>query len=97
MSADLKPWHDTPVCNQNTCTGPLIPKRSADWNHRATAVDRLVCCSCGLGCVGSDAEVEQAERAQVAWDAEEKRQRGMSSCAELCWAEECRKAGECDG
>ena len=107
MSADLKPWHDTPQCRRlvakpgtgaaGGCGGPLIPKVAADWNHRADSEDRLVCCSCGYGSVGTEAEVEQAERAQRAWEEEEERQRGVSSCAELCWADACRKAGRCDG
>ena len=82
--SDLKPWEDTPSCPRGTsagtvCYGPLIPKRAADWNHRAMADHQLVCCACGEGQVGTDAEVEQAERAQRAWEAEEARQNAMSS------------------
>lgn len=85
MTTQLKPWHDTPVCGRVTttpivggmavkpCGGPLLPRRAADWNHRASPEDGLVCCSCGEGVVGTDAEVEQAERAQQAWEAEERR------------------------
>lgn len=78
--SDIKPWHDTPSCERprttdpsRACGGPLIPRRAADWNHRANHEDRLVCCSCGEGQVGTDAEVEQAERAQQAWEEEERR------------------------
>ena len=103
--SEAKPWHDTPLCPRPTsgkhaggsCMGPLIPKRAADWNHRAAPDERLVCCSCGNGQVGTDAEVEQAERAQKAWDAEEARQTPAQGCAELCDFEPCREAGECDG
>lgn len=63
--------------------GPLIPKRAADWNHRASEEHRLVCCSCGEGQVGTDAEVAQAEAAQQAWEAEEARQGGASGGAVL--------------
>jgi hypothetical protein len=81
--SDLKPWHDTPLCPRDVakpgtgghgpCRGPLIPRRAADWNHCAEPEHRLVCCSCGEGQVGTDAEVEQAERAQQAWEEEERR------------------------
>lgn len=82
--SDLKPWEDTPMCpmlslDGATCRSPLIPKRAADWNHRADDGHRLVCCACGEGQVGTDSEVEQAERAQRAWEAEEARQNAMSS------------------
>jgi hypothetical protein len=76
--SDLKPWEDTPMCQRVTarmstgtalpCRGPLIPTRAADWNHRAMADHRLVCCACGEGRVGTDSEVEQAEKAQRAWE-----------------------------
>lgn len=81
--SDLKPWEDTPICQRpqegktrsggewvGKCYGPLIPKRAADWNHRADEDHRLVCCACGEGQVGTDSEVEQAERAQRAWEEE---------------------------
>lgn len=82
---EVKPWHNTPTCRRSitreilaglhatTCKGPLIPKRAADWNHRAMPEHRLVCCSCGNGQVGTDEDVERAERAQNAWEAEEAR------------------------
>lgn len=77
---NVKAWHDTPLCPRpmtgkragDSCMGPLIPRRAADWNHRATAEARLVCCSCGEGQLGTDAEVERAERAQKAWEREER-------------------------
>lgn len=64
------------------CNGHLIPKRAADWNHRAMADHQLVCCACGEGQVGTDAEVEQAERAQRAWEAEEARQNAVPPSTE---------------
>lgn len=81
--SDLKPWEDVPICpvmypyrpparGMSRCNGPLVPKRAADWNHRAMEDHRLVCCACGEGQVGTDAEVEQAERAQRAWEEEER-------------------------
>lgn len=68
---ELKPWEDCPQC---PCGGPMVTRAKADsgWNHRAHEGDRLVCCACGDGKIGTDAEVEQATRADAAWDDEKK-------------------------
>lgn len=70
MPEPLKPWHDTPRCA--LCRGPLV---TVEWSGRMDRVrnqdDRLICCACGESCRGSDAEVEQAKRADAAWDAAE--------------------------
>lgn len=77
----MNPATDCPRCPRGC--GPFgIPYRAAYWNHRARETDRIVCPCCGRGWVGTDAEVEQAERAQVAWDAqqdEEERQRALKA------------------
>lgn len=63
----MKPYHDTPICE---CGGPMVGRAVANWNHRAEREHRIVCCACGEGRVGTDAEVAQAEKADAAWKAE---------------------------
>lgn len=66
----MRPWHDCPKCPG--CGSTVgVPRRAADWNHRAKEGDRIVCPACGTGWVGTDAEVAQAESAQQAWEAHE--------------------------
>jgi hypothetical protein len=67
----MRPWEDTPLC---PCGGPLVTTQVAHWNHRAGVAARLVCCACGEGRVGSDAEVERASKADAAWEAEKARE-----------------------
>lgn len=62
----MKPWHDSPLC---PCGGPLVTTPIANWNHRAKKTDRLVCCACGEGKVGSDEEYQRAVRSDAAWAA----------------------------
>ena len=70
MSIAIHPWHDTPTCGVNGCAGPMVCISNNDdgmWNHRAKPGDRTVCCACGEGRVGTDAEYEQAAHADAAW------------------------------
>ena len=62
----MKPYHDTPRCP--LCEGPLV---TAEWsgNGVRTEGDRLCCAACGESCVGTDAEVEQAKKADAAYEA----------------------------
>lgn len=64
--SDLKPWHDCPSCPAcgMTCG---VPAR-IDRHHSGPAESTLKCPACGIGWVGSTAEVEQAERSQAAWE-----------------------------
>ena len=68
MGAVTKPWHDTPRCRP--CGGPLV---TPEWAGRRDRVSdpghRLICCACGISCLGTDAEVEQAKKADAAYDA----------------------------
>ena len=62
----MLPHHDTPMC---LCGGPMVLVGNAHFNHRANKGDRIVCCACGKGRRGTDAEVEQATKADAAWTA----------------------------
>jgi hypothetical protein len=67
----MKPYHDTPTCH---CGGPMVLVENATWNHRADDGERIVCCACGDGRAGTDAEFEQARRADEAWKTETRAQ-----------------------
>lgn len=73
MSEELKPWHDCPACPkcQSTVGTPARLEEPGRWYGPADAT--LFCPACGAGWVGSAAELEQAERAQAAWDSCEER------------------------
>lgn len=61
---------DCPTCPH--CQSPCgIPVRFVDWNHRADPDKghNLACPACGMGWEGTPAEEEQAEVAQLAWNA----------------------------
>lgn len=65
----MKPEHNCPRCPHcGDRTG--VPQRAWDWNHRAKPSEghNLACPACGGGWVGTPEEVEQAERAQRAWE-----------------------------
>ena len=51
----------------------MILTENVTFNHRANTGDRIVCCACGTGRVGTDAEVEQARKADAAWETERAR------------------------
>lgn len=59
------PWHE---CSRGL-RGPMVGIASAHWNHRANPGDRLVCCACGDGIVGTDEQVAQAAAADAAHEA----------------------------
>lgn len=65
----LPPWHESLLCDVRGCRGPMVTVAIAQWNHRAKTGDRIVCCACGNGRVGTDEEVEQARAADAAWEA----------------------------
>ena len=78
----MKSWHDTPRCEairrlrlgvQGVCEGPMVLVATAIFNHCANPGDRIVCCACGTGRPGTDAEVAQARKADAAWEAERAR------------------------
>ena len=69
MGERMNPWHDCPPC-PNGCGHVGVPIRAGGWNHRADPdKHNLVCPACGAGWEGTPEEVEQAERAQLAWEA----------------------------
>jgi hypothetical protein len=58
VKPDLLPCHDTPTC---TCGGPMVGIGNAHWNHRADDGDRIVCCACGDGRPGTEAEASRRD------------------------------------
>lgn len=67
-----KPASKTPDCPPcPECKTPIgapihTHHRGAEYPREV----RLVCHACGHGWIGTDAEVEQAERAEAAWEAQ---------------------------
>lgn len=74
-----EPWHDTPICPLERggmpCMGPLT---AAD---ELLGPDELWCCACGRKSAAKPEHVEQAKRADAAWEAEQ--DRIIASCASL--------------
>jgi hypothetical protein len=63
---------DVPLCHA-PCNGPLVTRAEHHRGNEYDPAHRLVCLNCGDGRHGTDAEVEQAERARDAWAAHEGR------------------------
>lgn len=68
----LRPEHDCPPCVD--CGGRVgIPMECHRDRHRGGRDARLFCPACGMGWVGTDAEVAQAWKVQAAWERVERR------------------------
>lgn len=74
----MKPYLDCPRC-PHCGLSVSVPRRAADWNHRAKPQDRIVCTACGNGWVGSEDDVAQAERAHLAWEEKERRETALEA------------------
>lgn len=69
MTTPIPPYCDVPLCPVSGCNGPLVTRAEHHRRWEYDPAHRLICLNCGEGRVGTDAEVEQAERARVAWEA----------------------------
>lgn len=78
MGADtVEPWADNPSCPKPGCRGPGVTRAFAPRPECYDPADPalLVCCACGDSWRGSPEEVERAQAADAAWEAEMQRGR----------------------
>lgn len=57
----MMPWHDTPKCRQEKCSGPVIDASENGGGY--------LCGACGAGFQPTAAERDKLDRAEAAWDA----------------------------
>jgi len=60
----MKPWHDCPTCP--SCSGPCGSTCPTD-GAEAPRMGELRCLACGHEWAASEADLEQARRADAAW------------------------------
>lgn len=67
-----EPWHDTPPCPacmaSDGTPGVAVTRATHARGEEYAPEVSLCCCACGHGWAGSNEEVEQATRADAAWE-----------------------------
>jgi hypothetical protein len=67
--SEIKPWHDVPLCS---CGGPMVTRAEHPRGDDMPPEHQLACLGCGESRAGTAVQVEQAERARAAWEAQDR-------------------------